>query len=252
MYTFQDLRERKCAVINDGSVQQLITVMTTAFPESESAKSLTGDHRYYMRAKIDHNNIVYSDSYPLIPAQSVYSFIEQLYYDNEYTIDDLKNGKCAIKNDGTTEELRAVLLEAFPKDRRSKCPLVIYEYYFRDPDCEDEWVASNTFENIPVVSVKRIKKQHENPLDALKTKFEPKYGDEVLVSKAKTMWFKAYYVDKLENGSYLASFQKPTEENKDDINYRIFNYIKPSKIRISKSALARYIGCDVESIEFTD
>jgi hypothetical protein len=34
-----------------------------------------------------------------------------------YTIEDLKNGKCAVINDGTLEELREVLDLAFPIDR---------------------------------------------------------------------------------------------------------------------------------------
>lgn len=34
----------------------------------------------------------------------------------KYTIDDLKNTKCAVINDGTIEELNKVLTLAFPND----------------------------------------------------------------------------------------------------------------------------------------
>lgn len=49
----------------------------------------------------------------------------------KYTIEDLKKGKCAVKNDGTLEELRKVLKLAFPDDFATIKGIAIYYYACR-------------------------------------------------------------------------------------------------------------------------
>lgn len=73
-----------------------------------------------------------------------------------YTIQDLADGKCAVKNDGTLEELKKVLKLAFPLD-----PDIISglnTYYFKHAWSSTQWSASvNT--NLPTQSVKEFLKQ---------------------------------------------------------------------------------------------
>jgi hypothetical protein len=70
-----------------------------------------------------------------------------------YTIQDLKEGKCAVINDGTIGELTKVLKEAFPKDVE---PIGNYQYYksFHGYD----WVGRDECE-IPTQSVKDFLKE---------------------------------------------------------------------------------------------
>lgn len=71
----------------------------------------------------------------------------------KYTIEDLKNGKCAVINDGTVEELREVLKLAFPK---SPTPTGYNIYYERFN--EFSWTdLHNTC--LPTQSVKDFLKQ---------------------------------------------------------------------------------------------
>ena len=73
-----------------------------------------------------------------------------------FTIEDLKQGKCAVINDGTLEELREVLKLAFPDsilDVAGGC-----RYYFLDNKLKNEkeiyvWDLDNNT-NLPTQSVK--------------------------------------------------------------------------------------------------
>lgn len=65
-----------------------------------------------------------------------------------YTIEDLSKGICAVINDGTKEQLKAVLRKAFPKDNQ---PNYMYRFYFRNVD--DYWNCDNST-SLPTQSVK--------------------------------------------------------------------------------------------------
>ena len=70
-----------------------------------------------------------------------------------YTIKDLSEGKCAVKNDGTLEELREVLKLAFPKDS-----FILSgggTYYYPHEYNPGRWVGNN-FTNLPKQSVKQF------------------------------------------------------------------------------------------------
>src|SRR5690606_38919074 len=101
----------------------------------------------------------------------------------KYTIEDLRNGKCAVKNDGTVEELNEVLRLAFPSDKS-----VIEganKYYYASSN-KGEWRGSYYSSNdLPVQSVK----------DFLDRREDFKHGDEVealLCGK----WIKCKYVSR--------------------------------------------------------
>lgn len=102
----------------------------------------------------------------------------------KYTIEDLRNGKCAVKNDGTLEELRKVLKMAFPDDILTAGKS---NYYFADS--MDYW-CGNSETNLPVQSVK----------DFLWT---PKVGEIVLV--------RDFYSEPWEEFAYMGTIpQSPS------------------------------------------
>lgn len=84
----------------------------------------------------------------------------------KYSIEDLRNGIVAVKNDGTLEELRKVLALAFPED----CSLLqgSASYYQTHDSHKHLWVATFST-NLPIQSVK----------DFLNDEF--KYGDIVKI-----------------------------------------------------------------------
>jgi hypothetical protein len=76
----------------------------------------------------------------------------------EATIENLRNGKCAVKNDGTLEELNKVLKAAFPKDG---LVVGIKSYYSKSGSWS--WIGQN-YTNIPSFSVKEfLKNMNQQP-----------------------------------------------------------------------------------------
>lgn len=76
-----------------------------------------------------------------------------------YTIEDLRNGKCAVINNGTLEELNAVLKAAFSNDNKKVTQIENNRsYYHKCNNNRKEWVCTNL--NIPQKqSVKEFYKQ---------------------------------------------------------------------------------------------
>jgi hypothetical protein len=93
----------------------------------------------------------------------------------KYTIKDLAEGKCAVINEGTLEELRQVLGTAFPNQSR----LVRGEavFYFLYEEGEDAWTGEN-LTNLPAQSVRDflmtqpIEESLEKIISQLKSKSE--------------------------------------------------------------------------------
>lgn len=82
-------------------------------------------------------------------------FLEACGIKIKYTIEDLRNGKCALINDGTLEELSTVINAAFPEDSSSVEVWGSFKYYSKSFLSDDEgiWRCSNTI-TLPVQSVK--------------------------------------------------------------------------------------------------
>lgn len=70
----------------------------------------------------------------------------------KFTIEDLRNGNCAVTNDGTLEELKNVLRLAFPNDPTQV--IGTYLYYQRSIVKKKEWEGTNGVLHIPAQSVK--------------------------------------------------------------------------------------------------
>lgn len=77
-----------------------------------------------------------------------------------HTIQDLANGKCAVINDGTLDELNKVLKAAFPLVDEYQYPIQgINKYYHCIPHYKQEWTFTNGEINLPTQSVKDFLKQ---------------------------------------------------------------------------------------------
>lgn len=97
----------------------------------------------------------------------------------KYTIQDLRDGKVTIKNDGTVEELNKVLRKAFPGKVDSAGKNV---FYFSNSN--GGWSSTN---NIPPMNIQSVK-------DFLEEKWEPKWGEEVEVSIDGQAWHKKSFL----------------------------------------------------------
>lgn len=117
----------------------------------------------------------------------------------KYTIEDLKNGKCAVLNDSTVEELNKVLRLAFPKLATVRGS---YKFYYKH-SIYKTWGCSDV-ENLPYQSVKDF------------LSFTPKRGDLVEVKYEGDEWVKRIYLGVIE-GAYCPYI---TVNGLDEDNYR--------------------------------
>lgn len=87
-YTIQDLREGRCAVINDGTLDELREVLERAFPEY--IITVEGTEKFYYKRQTRKNQWV-ADICTSLPTQSVKDFLKE------------ENKKVCLKGDGTKE-----------------------------------------------------------------------------------------------------------------------------------------------------
>jgi hypothetical protein len=80
----------------------------------------------------------------------------------KYTIEDLAQGRCAVINDGSLEELREVLSNAFDWDIKYSVGRSV-TYYFKHPMYDKSWQCSNGT-NLPTQSVKDFLVEEEEHL----------------------------------------------------------------------------------------
>lgn len=104
----------------------------------------------------------------------------------KFTIKDLAEGKCAVKSDGTLEELNKVLKAAFPSSGRAVCGDKPFYYKYID----GFW-ASWYKTKLPVQSVKDFLEELESPK-------LPKRGDRILVSNDNGRWNKRTFITFIE------------------------------------------------------
>ena len=70
-----------------------------------------------------------------------------------YTIEDLKQGRCAVINDGSLEELREVIILAFPSDSLEVVGFSNYRLFSASTLERGKW-GYRTIEDLPTQSVK--------------------------------------------------------------------------------------------------
>jgi hypothetical protein len=104
----------------------------------------------------------------------------------KYTIKDLSEGRCAVKNDGILQELREVLGLAFPKQRKIAKGDCTFYFMYSNYTC---WSGCSIKPNdILIQSVK----------DFLEEEWTPQTGEEVLVkNKNSTTWLNRIFLAKI-------------------------------------------------------
>lgn len=130
----------------------------------------------------------------------------------KFTIKDLAEGKCAVKNDGTVEELNKVLKEAFQTDKKifGDC-----SFYFLNEatTCWTGWFTTQ----LPTQSVKDF-------LEELETPKLPKRGDKILVSDKGNNWREAIFVTYIK-GILLPIMCVYFDDEYDFKNNKIFRVV---------------------------
>lgn len=109
----------------------------------------------------------------------------------KFTIKDLAEGRCAVKNDGTVEELNKVLRAAFPGCEESTGHWIYYAKHYYS----NNW-ASFTRIEIPFQSVKDFLEELESPK-------LPKRGDRILVWNTCTnCWLERIFITYIKGAKH--------------------------------------------------
>lgn len=163
---------------------------------------------------------------------------------NKFTIEDLSEGRCAVINDGTVEELNKVLRAAFPNSPKANGSQVYYYAHIN--------VTCNVYKpTIPVQSVKDFLAELEKP------EF-PKKGDRILVSNNGITWSESIFL------TYAKAPYIPVicvaEDDEDDfergcgVSTTKWTYWKPLPekkiLKVTKQEIAKKF--DVDEIEIID
>lgn len=74
MYTIEDFKKGKCAVKNDGTLEELNSVLTYAYPNMGPS---SGGYKYYISTGDDWMPVM-PDELPCLPTQSVKDFLNQI------------------------------------------------------------------------------------------------------------------------------------------------------------------------------
>jgi len=161
----------------------------------------------------------------------------------KFTIKDLSEGKCAVINDGTVEQLRKVLKLAFPK--HDLITLGLSKYYYKSKTYNQRWASSQNYNNLVIVqSVK----------DFLEPEF--KRGDRVLVSADGENWKNRIHLTtvKIENTEnlYICVDGDSEYEYKENCNFNtvVWRKIKPLEeiTEYSLEDIAKLVNKPVELI----
>jgi hypothetical protein len=151
IWKLEDLRLGNCVLENDGTLEELKTVLKYVFPKDTATDSMRGDGKFYY-TKVNNKTWSVLDNAHL-PSQSVKIFLEQIPVQKVWTLEDISYGNCALENDGTIKELQTVLRWAFPKARRTSggnC-----KFYYKMINDTMHWCASDTTD-LPKQSVKEF------------------------------------------------------------------------------------------------
>lgn len=109
----------------------------------------------------------------------------------KYTIKDLAEGKCTVKNDGTVKELNKVLKAAFPDVSQAVGNAI---YYFKNAYSSKAWTEGMESPG-PVQSVKEFLEELEKPK-------LPKRGDRILVQDYdEKSWIERIFITYIEGAN---------------------------------------------------
>jgi hypothetical protein len=157
-WTLNDLKFGRVAMLNDGTLEDLETVLQHVFPKCKS--TTTGLYKYYISNSKDIERWC-RDDYTDLPKQSVKLFLEQIPIPKVWTLEDLRLGKVALLNDGSLEDLKEVLKTVFPEDTATDSMNGGCKYYFKHPNSikyPNYWDCAD-YTDLPTQSLKKFLEQ---------------------------------------------------------------------------------------------
>lgn len=204
LFTIQDLREGKCAVIHPtpgNRNSDLTRVLRSAFP-LDTCKPTSADFYYKDISTHLYSTHLYWDGSDTtdLPKQSLADFLTQLDIQESvikekklFTIQDLIDGKCAILNPSIghqkNDDLHRLLIMAFPLDHATAG---LYRYYFKGNYKEKTWSSSDSTD-LPSQSLADFITQldmNDTNTDS-RFPFQLKYDDaQRIINLACTQWQK--------------------------------------------------------------
>lgn len=167
-----------------------------------------------------------------------------------YTINDLAEGRVAVINDGTQEEIKTVLKKAFPKDPYNERISSKFQWA---QHFDGMWNSSLDKPNLPVQSVKDFLKQIEEP-------WIPKRGDRVLgcFEGSEDIYCERIFVTEIENATYpFVLVQWPDEDkfvNGEKFDILNVKHIKPiptpqPQTELTMEEIAEKFDIDVNNLK---
>ena len=159
----------------------------------------------------------------------------------KYTIEDLKEGRVAVKHDGTLDELREVLNKAFYDPGLIGC----FKYYYKFGD--DLLRADSIITHLPVQSVK----------DFLEETFE--FGEAVEASDNNRVWNSYVFIAKIDSEyPFVVAKYKYEGRCKDDlqegcaIDVELFPYRFCRKAKANLNITVTLNGKEVSPSEISE
>ena len=158
-------------------------------------------------------------------------------FEKLYTIQDLKDGKVAVENDGAVEDIINVVKHCLNAKVNGNA-----KYYFEN----DGWDAGNRT-GLPIQSVKDFLVQLPKKEEA----WEPKVGEMVEFKNfaSSTEWCKSEYLatDKESSEPYALVYTAPTGSRFIITSPEIRQI--PKKIKVTKQEIADKMGIELNQIE---
>jgi hypothetical protein len=152
------------------------------------------------------------------------------------TIENLRNGLCAVRNDGTVEELRKVLKLAFPDDNTTAGGK--YKYYFKNRPFYGRWSMNNQT-ILPSFSVKEF--------------LQPEFPRVMLVSVCGKNWFQRVVHSKIGNYWYAMNDTCFLNQITDDFKLSCYRYVKEieeeSTLELTLDQIAEKFGVSVDNLK---
>lgn len=247
----KELREGNAAIANDITYVDLVSVIRFVFPKNESYVNPYAD--FYYVSSIDKNDFSYNDyelpagmkiTYPVSEILNEIKKLSNMENDLVFIVDQIKNGRAAIYNDGTYNDLVDALRFAFPNDDSY---IAGDGKYYTITEDKDKWIGNNT---IPMYYITYSAKTIANKLHETKIKNKFKFGDRVFVSNDELKWYEQIFVCETNDENKKYGTVDIVESYLEKSNQlRFFKYIKKAKVKVSKEEIAKWKNCNLEDIE---
>jgi len=158
-YTIEDLSKGLVVLYNPNKSNKAADVIKKAFPYDIGNCFGTASH-YRKDKSGEFRWTTGTDQMGRLPIQHLDVFLKQLEMKKEFTIQDLAEGRCAVHNDGTLDELNLVLKAAFPNDISAPTKRG-NDFYFAISSESSQWALSPNTDK-PHQSVKNIYQKYVN------------------------------------------------------------------------------------------